>query len=182
MTDENPKIDINIVQILNAAASILQTEFLTGSRAHAKQEFKKLKQGKTVKIATLDVGQLKSAPLKLQLDYSEYKGLGFGFDSFVATLKSMLRHTETAFKEKKDLNMLTNQKQSEVVLAALPGVVQRGEHINVMMMNFCFSQTPDIVLKLMFVDPGQFSMAGSATSWTTTSPTQPASHAARKNQ
>ncbi len=162
MANENPEIDINIVQILNVAASILQTGFLTGPRAHAKQEFKKLKQGKSIQVATLNIGPLKDAPFKLQLDYSEYKGSGFGFDSFIAALKSMLHHTETVLKEKKDLNMLSNMNQNEHVLAALPGIVQRGEQINVMMMSFSFSQVPDIILKLMFVEPGQFNLAGNA--------------------
>ncbi len=156
MAGENPEIDINIVQVLNVAAGILQTGFLTGPRAHAKQEFKKLKQGKSIKVATLNIGQLKNAPFKLQLDYSEYKGPGFGFDSFIAALDSMLRHTEIAFRQEKDLNMLTDQNQRELVLAALPGIVRREEQINVMMMSFSFSQAPDIILKLMFVEPGQF--------------------------
>ena len=162
MTDENQQIDINIVPILNAAASILQSGFLTGPRAHARQEFKKLKQGKSITVATLNIGQLKDAPFKLQLDYSEYQGPGFGFDIFIAALDSMLRQTETALKEKKDLNMLTNQKQSEVVLAALPGIVRREQQDNVMLMNFSFG-APDIILKFMFVDPDQFYSAGSAT-------------------
>ncbi len=162
MTDENSQNDINIVQILNAAAGILQSGFLTGPRARARQEFKKLKQGISIKVATLNIGQLKDAPFKLQLDYSEYKGPGFGFDSFIAALESMLRHAETALKEKKDLNMLTNEKQSEVVLAAVPGIVRREQQDNVMLMNFSFG-APDIILKLMFVDPDQFDLAGSAT-------------------
>ena len=163
MANENPEIDINIVQILDVAANTLQTGFLTGSKVHARQEFKKLKQGKSIKIATLNVGQLKNAPFKLQLDYSEYKGPGFGFDCFIAALESMLRQTETAFRQKKDLNMLTDHDQREVVLTALPGIVQREEQINVMMMSFSFSQTPDIILKLMFVEPSQFESAVNAT-------------------
>ena len=163
MASEKPEIDINIVPILNVAAGILQTGFLTGPRARAKQEFKKLKQGKSIKVATLNIGQLKDAPLKLQLDHSEYRGPGFGFDTFVAALISMLRHTETAFKEEKDLNIRTSQNHSELVLAALPGIVRRDGQINVMMMSFSFSQSPDIILKLMFVEPGQFDLAGNAT-------------------
>ncbi len=71
----------------------------------------------------------------------------------------MLRHTETAFKQQKDLNILTDQNQREVVLAALPGIVRREEQVNVMLMSFSFSQTPDIILKLMFVEPSQFKSA-----------------------
>jgi hypothetical protein len=160
MANENPEIDMNILPILHAAASILQTGFLTGPRVHARREFKKLKRGKSIKVATLNIGQLKDAPLKLQLDYSEYKGPGFGFDSFIAAVTSMLRHTETAFNEEQDLNMLGSQNQSELVLAALPGIVRREEQFNVMMMSFSFNQAPDIILKLMFVEPGQFNFAG----------------------
>jgi len=163
MSNENPEIDIDIVKILNVAASVLETGFLTGPKAHAKQEFKKLKQGKSIKVATLNIGQLKDAPFSLQLDYSEYKGPGFGFDSFTAAVRSMLRHTEIAFKEKKDLNILSDQNQSELVLAALPGIVSRDEQVNVMMMSFSFSLAPDIILKLMFVDPSQFNCSGNAT-------------------
>jgi len=160
MANENPEIDINIVQILNVAANILQTGFLTAPRVRAKREFKKLKQGNSIQVGTLNIGKLKDVPLSLQLDHSEYKGPGFGFDSFIAALQSMLRHTETAFKEQKDLNMLTSENQSEFVLAALPGVVKLEEQINVMLMSFCFSQVPDINLKLMFVEPGQFNLTG----------------------
>ncbi len=162
MAKENPEIDINIVSLLNIAAGILQTGFITGPRVSARQKFKKLKQGNSIKVATLNLGQLKDAPLKLQLDYSEYQGPGFGFDSFIVALKSMLRHTEAAFKKEKDLNMLTSQDQNEVVLAALPGIVQREQQINVMLMSFSFNQAPDIILKLMFVEPGQFNHAGNA--------------------
>ncbi len=163
MTNDNPEIDINIVELLKVAANILQAGFITSPRVQAKREFKKLKQGKSIKVATLNIGKLKDTPFKLQLDYSEYKGPGFGLDSFIAALESMLRQTETAFNQEKDLNMLTDHDQREVVLAALPGIVRREEQINVMMMSFSFNQTPDIVLKLMFVEPGQFKFAVDAT-------------------
>jgi len=61
MSDANPEIDFNIVQILNVAASKLQTHFLTGSRGDAKQEFKKLKQGKSIKLMFVDPGQFEIA-------------------------------------------------------------------------------------------------------------------------
>ena len=108
-------------------------------------------------MGTVDMGQFKNAPFKLQLDYRNFKGPGFGFDSFSAALTSMLRHTESVFREKKDLNALMNEDQSEFVLAALPGIVQREGQTNVMMMNFSFSQRPDINLKLMYFEPSQFS-------------------------
>ena len=160
MANEHPEIDINIVQLLKVAANILQTGFITAPRVRAKREFKKLKQGKSIQAGTLNIGQLKDVPFKLQLDYSEYNGPGFGFDSFSAALISMLHEIETAFKQEKDLNMLTSENQSELVLAALPGIVQWEEQINVMLMSFCFSQVPDIILKLMFVEPSQFNLAG----------------------
>ncbi len=155
MVSETPGIDV--VRVVDVAAKILKSGFLSGPRDRAKQTFKKLKQGNSVEVGTVNMGPFKNAPFRLTLDYSEFKGPGFGFDSFSAALTSMLRHTESAFREKKDLNALMNEDQSELVLAALPGIVQHGGQTNVMMMNFSFSQTPDIVLKLMYVEPSQFS-------------------------
>ncbi len=160
MADEQTQTDIDLIQILGAAAEILRSGFITGPKDRAKQVFKKIKRGDSVKIATLNLGTLSNAPLNLTLDYSEYVGPGFGFDSFIAALTSMLGHTETAFKQKKDLNMLANEDNNEIVMAALPGIVQRGEQTNVMLMNYSFSQMPNIVLKLMFFDPNQFSFIG----------------------
>ena len=151
------KSEIDIVKVVDVAAKILKSGFLSGPRDRAKQAFKKLKQGNSVEVGTVNMGPIKNAPFRLQLDYSEFKGPGFGFDSFSAALTSMLRHTESAFREKKDLNALINEDQSEMVLAALPGIVQHEGQTNVMMMNFSFSQRPDINLKLMFVEPSQFS-------------------------
>ena len=78
MANENPKIDINIVQILNVATNILQTSFLTGPRANAKQEFIKLKQGKSIKVATLNVGQLKDARLSCSWTTANIWAQGLG--------------------------------------------------------------------------------------------------------
>jgi len=158
MVPENSEIDI--VEVVNVAAKILKSGFLSGPRDRAKQAFKKLKQGNSVEVGTVNMGPIKNAPFRLQLDYSEFKGPGFGFDSFSAALTSMLRHTESAFREKKDLNALMNEDENELVLAALPGIVQWEEQINVMLMSFCFSQVPDIMLKLMFVEPSQFNLPG----------------------
>jgi len=155
MADDIPEIDV--VKIVEIAAKILQSTFLSAPRARAKQDFKKLKQGTGIDVGTVNMGPIKNAPFKLQLDHSEFIGPGFGFDSFSSALTSMLRHTESAFRAKKDLNVLMNEDQSELVLAALPGIVQHDGQTNVMMMSFSFSQSPDIVLKLMFVEPGQFS-------------------------
>jgi len=41
--------------------------------------------------------------------------------------------------------------------SSLPGIVQRGEQVNVVLMNYSFHQNPSIVLKLMFFDPNQYS-------------------------
>ena len=160
MADEPTETDIDLIQILGTAVEILRSGFITGPKDRAKQVFKKIKRGDSVKIATLNLGTLSNAPLNLTLDYSEYVGPGFGFDSFIAALTSMLGHTETAFKQKKDLNLLANEDNNEIVMAALPGIVQRGEQTNVMLMNYSFSKMPIIVLKLMFFDPTQFSFVG----------------------
>ncbi len=155
MVPESSEIDV--VKVVDVAAKILTSGFLSEPRDRAKQTFKKLKQGNSVELGTVDMGKFKNAPFRLTLDYGEFKGPGFGIDAFSAALTSMLRHTESAFREKKDLNALMKDDQSEFVLAALPGIVQHEGQTNVMMMNFSLSQKGDINLKLMYFEPSQFS-------------------------
>lgn len=147
------RLDLNIVEVLNLSAKILQQVFITANKVEAKKQFKTLKQGKKLNLGSLTIGEKHNVPFKMDLNYKGYIGPGFGFDAFEAALKSMLHRVAAAFKDKKDLNPLTSE--TGVLLAAIPGVIQRDDQMNVMMMSFEFGDKPNLILSLMFVDPSQ---------------------------
>jgi hypothetical protein len=155
MTEQNTKnIDINLVEMTNLCANVLHQAFLSSPDKNARDLFKSLKQGKPISPGKLRLGEEMQAPLKLALDYSEFKGPGFNFDIFIAALHAMLQRISAQLKAKEKLNILHSETGS--FLLNLPGVVERNEQINVLMMAMDFSKPKEVTLSLMFFDPEQF--------------------------
>ncbi len=167
MTDEQTpkkKFNLNLVQVLDLGCGILHQAFFKQKPDAAKSLLKDLKGGKKVSLGALtlsnkdDEGEIKDSlevPLAVELDYSEFKGGGFSFPAFQAALQAMLNQIAQTLKAKKDLNLLTNQKTGGA-LVHQPGVIKIGEQHNVLVIAIEPGGKDDIVLRLMFVDPGQY--------------------------
>lgn len=151
---EPRQLDINLVQMINLSANVLHQALLNSPDKKARDFFKALKQGKTIKPGTLTLGEGVEAPLKIALDYSEFKGPGFNFDIFVAALHAMLQRISARLKAKEDLNVMSSETGS--FLFNLPGMVERDGHVNILVMSLDFSVVKEITLRLMFLDPEQF--------------------------
>ncbi len=167
MTDEQTpkkKFNLNLVQVLDLGCGILHQAFFKQKPDAAKALLKDLKGGKKVSLGALTLsnknqeGEVQDSlevPLAVELDYSEFKGGGFSFPAFQAALQAMLNQIAQTLKAKKDLNLLTNQKTGGA-LVHQPGVIKIGEQHNVLVIAIEPGGKDDIVLRLMFVDPGQY--------------------------
>lgn len=165
----SPKqINLNLVQVLDLGCGILHQAFVRQPADKAKALFKDLKHGKTLSMGALTLtnknpeGEVLAeleVPLSLQLDYSEFKGGGFGFPVFEAALKAMLTRIGQTMRAKNNLNILTNQETGSA-LVHQPGVVQvtgaHGVQYNVLVVAIERGKKEDMVFKLMFVDPDQY--------------------------
>ncbi len=171
MTDEKPaaqpkqQIDLNLVQVLDLGCGIMHQAFIKQPADKAKALLKDLKGGKSVKFGAITLtpknasgevveGKGHELPLKVALDYSEFVG-PFGFPVFLEALKAMLSRIGQTLREKKDLNLLTNQEKG-TVLVHQPGVVQMDGQYNVMVVAIEPGKNKEITLRLMFVDPNQY--------------------------
>lgn len=153
MTD--PKtVELNLVELVSLAANILDRLFLKASKDQAKPVFKDLKQGKSYPLGKITVQEIYNPELKLALDYSEFRGPGFNFDAFKLALEGILRQISQEFKKKGDLNLMTADNNS--LLIHLPGMIQLGEQLNVMVMSFDMGNMDCITIKLMFLEPDQY--------------------------
>lgn len=159
------KIDINLVQVLDLGCGILHQAFIRQSADKAKPLLKELKTGKSIKLGAITLTPKKAEgdtspavahelPLKVALDYSEFVGQ-FGFPVFLESLKAMLARIALTLREKKDLNLLTNDDQSQVVIHQ-PGVIKVNDQYNVLLIAIEPGLHNDITLRLMFVDPSQY--------------------------
>lgn len=148
------QLDINLIEMVNLSANVLHQAFLSSPDKKARDFFKALKQGKTIKPGTLSLGDKLEAPLEIALDYSEFQGPGFNFDIFVAALHAMLQRISAKLKAKEDLNVMSSETGS--FLIHLPGMVEREGHVNILVMSLDFSVAKKITLRLMFLNPEQF--------------------------
>lgn len=158
------KFNLNMVQVLDLGCGILHQAFIKQSPDKAKVLLKDLKNGKRISLGALTLsnknteGEVQDSlevPLSLELDYTEFKGGGFGFPVFEAALKAMLNQIGQTLRAKKDLNLLTNQETGGT-LVHQPGVVKIGEQHNVMVIAMEPGKKENIVLRLLFVDPDQY--------------------------
>lgn len=168
MSDAQPspkQFNLNLVQVLDLGCGIMHQAFVKQSVDKAKSVFKDLKHGKSLSLGALtltnknaegDVVASMDVPLSLQLDHSEFRGPGFGFPVFEAALKAMLTRIANTLRAKQDLNILTNE-QTGSALVHQPGVVQVAGQYNVMVVGIERGKKDDLIFKLMFLDPDQYS-------------------------
>jgi len=154
MSEEKNQVNINMVQLLNLSCNLLHQGFLSAPKQKAKQLLKDLKAGRRVAMGNLTIQETYQVPLKLELDYSEFKG-PFNFPSFEAAVKGMLQRCGETLKAKKDLNILTNEETGSA-LVHLPGVIEQDGRFNVLVTCFEMANKKEIIIRLLFVDPEQY--------------------------
>ncbi|MYM64507.1 hypothetical protein [Pseudomaricurvus sp. HS19] len=159
-----PAININLVQVLDLACRILHQGFFQQPEAKAKTLLKDLKSGKRISVGAMNLNRkdaegaeqpVMEMPLSLELDYSEFRGPGFGFPAFRAALQGMLNQIGNTMRARRDLNIMSNQQQN-TLLVHQPGVVRIGEQFNVMVLGIERGTKNQLTLKLMFIDPEQY--------------------------
>lgn len=148
-------VNLDFNQAIDMAAQILQRVFFGRARDAAKQDFKTIKQGKTIELGSLSIKDTYNFPLSLALDYSEFRGPGFNFDLFELALKSVLNQIRQRINAQGSLNIMSSEDNSSA-LVHLPGMVQRDQQLNVMVLALELRKANAITIKLMFVDPDQY--------------------------
>ncbi len=145
---------VNIPQLVDLTGGILGKLLISASKDKAKHLFKDLKSGSVVDLGEITAGEKLKFKLKLAMDYSEFVGPGFNFDVFQASLKQLLGGIAPRLKSKQDLNFRTSEQGG--ILVGVPGVIQTGEQINVLMLCLEMGTAGQVGIQLMYMDPTQF--------------------------
>lgn len=154
---QKAQLNINLAEVLDISAGILNTAFIKAPQEKAKLLFKEIKGGKHYPMGSLTFGKQLKVDYKLALDYSEFVGAGFNFAVFQAALFDLLHRIHGKMSAKQQVDFLTGEQG---VVINLPGVVQvnhkDGEQANILFMALDFPSPKEFILRLMFVDPEQF--------------------------
>ncbi len=163
------RFDLNIEQVANLACNLLAQGIVKAKPENAKDLFKKLKKNESLSVGSITInrgpktvdgnfveGKVESlnVPVSLSLNYSEFRGQ-FGFPLFQAAVRDMLNRFAALFKEKKELNILTNQETGAILLHH-PGVIRKDDQYNVLVLAIEPRANNAINLALFFVDPDQY--------------------------
>ncbi len=149
------ELSLNMVELTNLAAKILDQIFLKSPKEKAKPVFKDLKQGNKLNLGSVTIANTLSPGIELSLDYSEFVGPGFNFDVFTLALKTMLAQISQKFQQKSELNVMYSEDNRSMLLN-LPGLVMMKEQLNAMVLGFDLGDLKTITIRLMFIEPSQY--------------------------
>lgn len=153
MSEENI-IDLNLMELVNMSANVLDQLFINAPKDKAKLTFKNMKNGNKQSLGQITINNSIVAPVDITLDYSEFRGPGFNFDVFIAALRSILGQLSEKFRAKAELNILSSDDNTQLI--HLPGIVNINNQFNVMVLAIALGTLDKITISLMFVDPDQY--------------------------
>ena len=128
--------------------------FFGGTKTEAKQAFNELRSGKHLPLLEISAGDRGSVVGVLALDASEFVGK-LNYTAFRNALASHLNRVAERLKNSESLNILTIQ-DTGAMLFHVPGLVQVGNQVNVLVTGIEQSKPGELLIKLMFINPDNY--------------------------
>ena len=154
------KQSISQEQFLTISINLINRALLELPRTEAKQVFKELSVGKILPLPQVRMEDQSLVRFDLALDHSEYVGkLNFG--GFRGSLALLLSNTANAINDKQAISVLNAEHSPELRMFGITAVTVEDEQPNVMVLGSdTSSANARVLLKLMYLDPAQFTPAG----------------------
>ena len=146
-------------QLLVVCGNVLAQSLLEAQRADAKRIFNDINDGKRLALVKIQMDEETEVRFDLLLDHSEYRGGRLNFKAFRSSIAGLIQSMRENFEQKSQIPVFTEQ-QSGAMLFAVPGVTREDEQLNVMMLSLNLREPGCVQLKLMYMDPNQFSRTG----------------------
>lgn len=144
-------------EMVSVLGNLLKLVFFDNSRNNAKRSFRDLEEGKTLRLPALTLPDESRTEVTLTMDCSECKGKVV-FSSFKKHLAAVLGRIAKEMEAGNDVPILASEDGMQRVVN-LPVAFKNDEHVNVLAAGFAL-KTAELELKLMYLDPSQFSAQG----------------------
>jgi hypothetical protein len=154
MNDAN--VDLDPAEFLTAIHNNLHKTFFGTHVSEFKNAFRKLAKGKTLPFMTISTPEKDEVNCVLALDHTLFVG-DLNFNRFRNLVTAHLRRISDALAKKEDLNMLTNDETGDT-LFYLPGAVEEGGVLNVLVTAVEQRTAGNVTVRLMFLDPSELKM------------------------
>lgn len=146
-------------RFLIMSANLLRKAFVEASRTEAKQLYRALVEGGTVRLTRVQMEDQSILGVNLSLDHSEFRGkLNFG--ALRASIGTLIANIGQALNEARDVPTFGTEDESERVIFGITAVTVENEQPNVMVLGTGANNTEaSVTLQLMYLDPAQFAQA-----------------------
>jgi hypothetical protein len=146
---------VSPANFLTIATNVLHKTLLEAPRTTSKNIFKAISDGR--RVALLDVRMEEDADVRfdLALDHSEFRGGRLNYTSFRNSLTLLVGTLSETLQKEADVPVFTEQTDGSMIFG-VPGVTQDKEHVNVLMLGVNLRSPGSVLLKLQYIDPGQF--------------------------
>jgi hypothetical protein len=150
-------VDLQTADLMTAISNNLNKRFFKAPKNKAKQQYQALESGEEIPFMDISVQGQDDISCRLGLDHSQFVG-GLSFTRFRDALASHLERVGIQLRSKVDLNVYT-AKDSHDVIINIPGFVQAGDTLNILVTGIEQPHAGSIIVRLMFLDPALFKKA-----------------------
>lgn len=149
-------------KFLKIALNLLHRQFIAGGRTEAKQLYRRLLEGDTTHITTVEMEDRSRVPYGLAMDCSEFEGkLNYG--AFRASLVTLLGNISRVLEEGREVTVFNRDQRPDSLLFGITGVTMEQDKPNVLVLGADVGgRKPAVILRLMYLDPRQFQEQESA--------------------
>lgn len=158
MSDVSPQ-SLSGNEMVSVLGNFLKLVFFDNSRNNAKRCYRDLEEGKRVRLPSLTLADNSRTEVTLSMDISERRGK-LAFSTFKKQMAAVLSRIAKEMEAGNDVPLLATADGMQRVVN-LPVAFKEGDHTNVLAAGFHL-KTGELELKLMYLDPSQFSAQGAS--------------------
>lgn len=136
--------------------NLLHKAFVEAARTDAKNAFRDISESRSINLATVRMEDESTSRFTLALDHSEFQGkLNFG--AFRASLAALITNITQALQDEREVNVFNAQGDADTMIFGVTAVTLEDEKPNVMVLGANLgSAEGEVMLRLMYLDPKQF--------------------------
>ena len=154
------EVDLSARELLTALVNNLQARFFEAPRLDAKQLFIAIQGGREIPFMEIRLPEVDdSLDCLLALDETCYAGT-LNFSRFRQALRALMARVAGAFQDPDAVPNTFVSADGQSSLFNMPGITEHDGQVNILLTGVHQRQPGQVVLRLVFIDPGVLESAG----------------------
>jgi len=135
----------------------MNQRILQASKSVAEGLYVNLADGKALPFMEISSPDLGDVSCNLELDHTQFVGQ-LDFDQFCSALALHMQQVAARLEDKEELGVFTSEDSNDIIFY-LPGVIEDGGTMNVLVTGVEQRVDGELTVRLMFLDPSSLSIS-----------------------